>query len=278
MKVRRVQFKFSEEMPVHYLRDNPFSTHFVNSLHVIFPEGERFFIRSLQKVVPNIVDEDILSQIKLFSGQEGAHAHQHMRFWKALKAQGFDIDAYAKFYRTVCYDQIEATIYKIYGEEEGAKLCLAVTAALEHYTSMLAEVVFEHQDNWANLPEEMRHLLYWHASEEIEHKAVAYNVLTHVDDSYSLRVKGMIIATTLLWSFTFVGMGMFLFQDREKKFLQWPSHAWDFVRTIGHPAVKKFGQQWIKFFDKDFHPDQIENGHYAEKYFSENKSKYEQRA
>jgi predicted metal-dependent hydrolase len=277
MKVRRVKFDFKSGMPVHYLRENLFSTHFVNSLHVIFPEGERFFIRSLQKVVPGISDNDLLQQIRDFSGQEGAHAHQHMLFWKVLSQQGFSIDAYARFYRKFCYNGVEQLIYKIYGEEYGAKVCVAVTAALEHYTSMLAEVVFEYQDNWTELPEEMKHLLYWHAAEEIEHKSVAYNVLKHLDNSYILRATGMFIATTLLWGFAMAGMGMFIWQDKEKNILKMPADAWDFAKTIGHPAFRKFVQQWYKFFDKDFHPDQIDNWAYAESYFAAQAERYSAR-
>lgn len=278
MKVRRVKFDFQSEMPVHYLQNNIFSTHFVNSLHVIFPEGERFFIRSLQKVVPDIADKDLLKAIKDFSGQEGTHAHQHMLLWKVLKNQGFSVDEYATFYRTFCYDGIEKIIYKIYGKDNGAKVCVAITAALEHYTSMLAEVVFEHRDNWASLPDEMKHLLFWHAAEEIEHKAVAFDVLRYIDSNYLLRATGMIIATTLLFSFTVAGVGMFIYQDKEKDWTKIPSDFVDFARTIGHPAFRKFIEQWYKFFDKNFHPNQLDNDVYAREYFEQAAQRYGQSA
>jgi uncharacterized protein len=278
MKVRRVKFDFESSMPVHYLGNNIFSTHFVNSFHIIFPEGERFFIRSLQKVVPDIADKDLLKDIKNFSGQEGTHAHQHMLLWKVLTKQGFSVDEYASFYRTFCYDGIEKIIYKIYGKTYGAKVSVAITAALEHYTSMLAEVVFEHQDNWASLPDEMKHLLFWHAAEEIEHKAVAFDVLRYIDNDYLLRATGMIIATTLLFGFTVAGMGMFLYQDKHKEWSNIPSDFVEFAQTIGHPAFKKFVEQWYKFFDKDFHPSQLENDIYAKTYFEQMTQRYGQSA
>lgn len=275
MKVRRVQFQFEDDMPLHYMRGNIFSTHFINSFHVLFPEAERFFIRSLQKISSDITDEDLKQQMKDFCGQEGTHAHQHLRFWKALKRQGFDIDAYAKFYRRFCYQQIESTVYAVYGEEEGAKVCLAVTAALEHYTSMLAEIIFEYQDNWEAVPESMRHLLFWHAAEEIEHKAVAFDILQHIDDRHSLKVTGMLIATSLMWSFTFIGMGMFIWQDREKPWGKMPAMLIDFIQTLGHPGVKKLQQQWLQFFRKGFHPEDLQNRHYAETYFAAYRERYE---
>jgi uncharacterized protein len=275
MKVRRVQFRFEEEIPLHYMRNNIFSTHLVNSFHVLFPEAERFFIRSLQNVAPTITDAKLQQQMKDFCGQEGTHAHQHLKFWKALRKQGFDIDGFAKFYRRFCYDEVERTVYQLYGEEEGAKVCLAVTAALEHYTSMLAEIIFEYKDNWEALPDNMKHLLYWHAAEEIEHKSVAYDILHHIDDRYELKVKGMLIATALMWSFTFVGMSMFIWQDPQKPWRKMPTMLIDFIGTLGHPAVKKLNQQWAKFFSKDFHPEEMKNRHYAEEYFAQYSTQYE---
>jgi predicted metal-dependent hydrolase len=120
----------------------------------------------------------------------------------------------------------------------------------------------------------MKHLLYWHAAEEIEHKSVAFNVLQHLDCSYILRATGMLIATTLLWSFTAAGMGMFIWQDKHKNISKMPADALDFLKTIGHPAFKKFVQQWYKFFDRDFHPDQIDNRSYAERYFTAEAERY----
>jgi len=278
MKVRRVKFDFSKEMPLHYINDNIFSTHFVNSIHIIFPEGEKFFIRSLQKLVPKIDDKEILKQIREFSGQEGTHAHQHHLFWKKLREQGFDIDPFVNFFDQTCFQGLEKIIYEVYGEEYGAKIALAVTAALEHYTAMLAEMVLENPGVWEDLPENMRHLLFWHAAEEIEHKAVAYDVLQHVDDSYQLRAFGMFIATTILFGFIAIGTSAFFYQDPEKKWLKMPKDFLVFIRHIGHPAVRKFVTQWYKFFDKSFNPAQIDNMHLAINYFEEHKARYEKRA
>jgi len=53
---------------------------------------------------------------------------------------------------------------------------------------------------------EVKSLLLWHAAEEIEHKAVAYDVLQRVNSRYTVRVAGLAIATTLLlvwWAMAF---------------------------------------------------------------------------
>jgi predicted metal-dependent hydrolase len=53
---------------------------------------------------------------------------------------------------------------------------LAVTAALEHYTATLAEVLLSDEEARGQLDGEIGNLLMWHALEESEHKAVAFDV------------------------------------------------------------------------------------------------------
>jgi len=60
----------------------------------------------------------------------------------------------------------------------------------------------------------MRALLLWHAAEEIEHKAVAFDVLKHVAPGYGLRVAGMVLATLGLVGFWVPATMMLLRQDR----------------------------------------------------------------
>ena len=60
----------------------------------------------------------------------------------------------------------------------------------------------------------MRALLLWHASEEIEHKAVAFDVLQAVHPSYPLRVLGLACATALLGTWWLAATRMLLAQDR----------------------------------------------------------------
>ena len=60
----------------------------------------------------------------------------------------------------------------------------------------------------------MQKLLAWHAAEEIEHKAVAFDVLQQVDPSYALRIAGLAHATILLSSF-WVWSAMMLFRQEK---------------------------------------------------------------
>ena len=94
IKVRRVNFNFEKKNPRFYYKNNPFSTHFINALHIVFPTGERFFVNATLKHKNKIEDEKLKKQVKNFCGQEGIHSSMHERFWNILKENGnFGYDA-----------------------------------------------------------------------------------------------------------------------------------------------------------------------------------------
>lgn len=64
----------------------------------------------------------------------------------------------------------------------------------------------------------MRAPLLWHAREESEYKAVAYDVLQAVAPGYALRVAGMVMASATLIGFWSPGTAMLL---RQEKALGW---------------------------------------------------------
>ena len=69
---------------------------------------------------------------------------------------------------------------------------LAATAALEHFTATLAELVLsdeETRDLFGH--DEVRNLFLWHALEESEHKAVAFDVYKAVGGTERMRVWTM---------------------------------------------------------------------------------------
>src|SRR3546814_13814923 len=69
---------------------------------------------------------------------------------------------------------------------------LAITAAAEHFTSVLAEQILE-DDSFADqdLPEHVKDLFRWHALEECEHQAVAYDVYDQCVGSEVTRLATM---------------------------------------------------------------------------------------
>jgi predicted metal-dependent hydrolase len=249
-----------EQVPRHWFAGLPVPTHISNGVNLLFPYGERFFVRSVYHFLDQIDDSALRETVKGFGNQEGRHAKAHEDYFDTLRAHGYAIDRFLKF-----YGWFSTRIEKI----SSAKLRLATTAAAEHFTAIMAEGAATEMPLDLVHPQ-MRSLLLWHAAEELEHKSVAFDVLQKVDDSYALRVAGMAMATVMLSSWWAVATLMLLRQDGIG-----PLEAARHLRAI-RAAAKKAGQHMPKpiservfgrglreYLRRDFHPDQNDNYHLA---------------
>jgi len=231
-------------VPRHWLASNATVTAIANGVNLLFPHGERFFVRSVKHFLGEIDDPALRAAIKGFFGQEGRHAHAHDEFNQILRTQGVEIDRFLERYKRIS-SWLEAHL--------SPKLNLAITAAAEHFTAILAEGAFS-QNVLDKAAPEMRALLAWHAAEEIEHKAVAFDVLQKVDPSYALRIAGLVLGTAILGGFWAWGALMLLDQEQLT-----PVRAW---RQLGRmpkrdPIVRRVFVRGIRqYLARGFHPSQ----------------------
>ncbi|MEX1363628.1 MAG: metal-dependent hydrolase [Nannocystaceae bacterium] len=202
-RVRKMGLSF-RDVPRHWFYGNPLVTHTTNALNILFPAGERFFVRSVKHYLPQISDPVLLARVRAFFGQEGSHGHEHERAFEMLEAQGYEIRPWLQWYERTAFELIE--------QRAPAKLRLSVTVALEHLTAALAEVALT-QSFLDHADPAMRDLLRWHAAEEIEHRSVAFDVLQQVDSRYSLRLLGMVVGLACLMGFWRSATAMLLEQE-----------------------------------------------------------------
>ena len=265
-KIRKVNFKFEKPFPKHWYNDNPIATHFMNAQHLAFPDGEKFFIRSVKEfaeVYKN--DPELKKRVDNFIGQEGTHYAEHQKFWDIMESQDLKPMKFVDIFRKTAWNGLETWARNTFTKNQmGNKVALSVTVALEHYTAMLAESGIINKDITEKMPQEMKDLFMWHAAEEIEHKAIPFDVLKKVDDSYALRVGGMLIASWGLWFYLGLGTAMLTAQDKDVKAKDIPKFTYAFLsrfrESFGGTLASQFGQ----YFRRDFHPDQIDNYHLAE--------------
>src|SRR5690606_15070925 len=190
IRVRKMDFPFADaEIPRWWLHGNPVLTNIANGLNLLFPEGERFFIRSVKHYLERIEDPELRARVKAFFGQEGRHGHEHERYNRILEQQGYDLGRFLRLYQRVAFGFLEPLLPPV--------LRLSTTVALEHFTASLAQSALTTSFLDGAHPV-MRQLLRWHAAEEIEHKAVAFDVLQAVDPRYSVRIAGLVIALSQL--------------------------------------------------------------------------------
>ena len=259
--IRKMNFDFAPEaIPRHWMMGSIFSTALANSLNLIFPAGERFFVRSVNHYLPTITDPELRDRVKRFYGQEGQHAHEHERFFKIMRGHGYDIETFLRHYQWFAYEVLAPAF--------PAKLHLAVTAALEHFTASFAEHALRTREFEELAPPVMAELLLWHAAEEIEHKDVAYDVLMHVDDSYALRMTGLALATVVLWGFWAYGVILLLRQEPELRVGR-TLHEWRHAVSRDHANGDRMIKAILSYLDPDFHPSKVPNDHLATAYLDE---------
>lgn len=248
-------FEFAEDIPRYWFGENAVATHVSNGVNLLFPAGERFFVRSVRYFLKDVKDPGLLEQIRGFAGQEGHHAREHQRFFQRLEAQGLDIQRFLKLYETVAFDFLERL--------SPPQLRLSTTAACEHYTAIIAAEALRH-DYLESAHPKLRQLLRWHAAEEIEHRAVAFDVLQQVNPSYGLRVAGMVMATACLGGFWTLATLMLLSQERElglKRLLR----DWREM-TEQRKGRRGFLSGLAEYLRPDFHPLQKDLDSLAEDY------------
>jgi predicted metal-dependent hydrolase len=246
IRVRSPKLDF-ENVPRHWFANSVIGTAFANGLNLLFPAGERFFVRSVRRYLDRITDPKLREDVKGFSGQEGLHAYAHERYFEILEKQGFDVRTFLKFYEAFAYGFIEKIA--------PGQLCLAATAACEHFTATMASNALAREADGSMVLKEptMRALMLWHAMEEIEHRAVAFDVLQQVNPSYELRVAGLAIATTLLFGLWTAGACTLLAQERvkPKRFAKEMRARREFKAKHSAPDFKA---ALLAYLRRDFHP------------------------
>lgn len=257
-------FQFDESIPRWWILDTPIATHFSNGVNLLFPDGERFFIRSVKHYM-DVIDRDpqLRARVRGFFGQEGRHGHEHERFNRLLEAQGYDIEPLLKWYRKVAWEVLEPGI--------PPHLRLAITAALEHFTATMARNGLQ-TDILEHAHPTMRALLLWHACEEIEHKSVAFDVLQRVDPRYSTRVLGLLLGSAGLFAFWAVFTSALLRQEKARgtDVAAYRKHAERDPRLIAEDERRRkmFREAFLEYLQRDFHPDQNDDYALAAEYLA----------
>jgi len=249
---RHPRFDFSE-LPAHWFDGLPGLTHVVNGLNLIFPHGERFFVRSVKHYLDELDDPELEAQVRGFFGQEGSHAREHEAFFRRLEAQGYDVQRFLRFY-TRSARWLE--------DRFPPALNLAITAAAEHFTASLGEHALTDGFLEAAHPV-MRELLRWHAAEEIEHKAVAFDVLMRVHPSYANRMLGLGLGSALLVGYWSVASVTLMQQETAPSARQRRVQA-ELRRERRGVLGGVFKAAIRSYIRRDFHPMDHDNLHLAE--------------
>lgn len=186
---RRFDFEGLDRIPQYWFGDNPILTHTENAFSILIPPGERFFIRSVQHYADRAEDPELRELIRAFVQQEALHTRAHNDFNASLARFGVRVE------REIAYaDRVMARLQRWLPR----KMQLGVTVFLEHLTATGAHMLFLEPAIARAMHPEMLRFWRWHAVEELEHKAVAFDLFREVGGGYLLRVTSALTAALLL--------------------------------------------------------------------------------
>lgn len=244
-----MDFGLDASIPRYWYRGDAYKSRYVDAVQLSFPDGERYFITCVRAFREQITDPTLQVAVRDFTRQEGQHGMAHTRYNKLLETQGLPVDA--------LLDQIKALIarrMRIYSPQFN----LALTAAAEHFTAMLAEAFFAKAATTEGMNPRMRAMLAWHAIEEMEHKSVAFDVMRTVAKvGYWKRVAAMVLFTKDIAGMSYSITNRMLKADGYSGPQRLGLHVKNFLWVHG-PRKGVFGSltpKLLAYFKPGFHPN-----------------------
>lgn len=249
--VRNLRFPLSDSIPRYWLGGNRVMSLFLDHLSIVFPPGERFFMQSVRAYEGKVTDPALKEDMRAFHAQEALHGREHASYNELLRGRGYPVDA------------IDRSAKGILGLSEKIlpkSWQLAVTAALEHFTAMLAQFLLSNNSVLKGAPPEMAAMWRWHAAEENEHSAVAFDVYKAIGGRYLPRILVMLGTTLFFWLKMVEHQVRMMHADG----CLFSGKEW---AALGRFAFKEPGvfpllwRAYFAYFKPSFHPHQLDCSH-----------------
>lgn len=263
--VRRMNFDFND-VPEYWMNGSAGLTHFMTALSALFPAGEKFFIDSVRAVRyhPSIKDDEALQkEISAFIGQEAMHTQEHVNFNASAQKFGHDVETLEKFTDTAIQTAIKTfvKIVKPFGMTKDM-VDLTATTALEHFTATIASQLLVNKHIQELMTDEtMSTMWYWHAIEENEHKAVAFDVYEGVFGkgvkAYALRTSSLVFAMTLIFLIQSSFVLRLLKQDKKLN-LGELSVIYKYAYSPSKGIITGMAKEMLAYFKPGFHPNDLD--------------------
>jgi predicted metal-dependent hydrolase len=207
-----------------------------------------------------IEDPVLKKQVAGFIGQEAVHGREHRAFNDRLDELGYPAKQFERITRKGL-----AIRERLLPPSSN----LAATAALEHFTATLAELLLtsdETRELFGN--PEVRNLFLWHALEESEHKAVAFDVYKAVGGTERMRVWTMNLLTVGFIGGLTIQVVVSLLKDRRSWKVRDLWRSWRRFRRS--PIVSKALWRQLRDYNRaDFHPDDRDTTELVERWRTE---------
>ncbi len=251
---RRFSAPLSADIPRDWLPGARALAAMLDTYTVLVPANEAFYMRTVNASLPKITDPALIAAAKAFIHQEAEHGVAHKRYWHNLEHQGY---RFRGFERTV-----DRLTFRVMEKVAPLSLRLSMVSCVEHINAFVAHE-FLTQNILADAHPEVRALIEWHFAEEIEHKCVAFDVMTAVSPSYGVRLFGLLTTAPLFYAVMTFGMLRFLAQGRQ--LFRWSTWS-QLRRHLGsdHRMLARTLKHLLAYARPGFHPGELDDAALAE--------------
>lgn len=245
--VRRLLVDLETPPAHHWCGGDAFRTALFNALSMSFPVGEQFFIDSVRAGLEQLLPaerERFAAEARGFIGQEATHRRIHGLFNAHLERQ-----------RLVNHWERRARERMKRLEGVDVRAWVGSTAATEHFTAILAEYLLGRPEVLRGSEERLVTLWLWHASEESEHRATAFDLYRALGGNEQWRLR----------LFRMVTLYFMLDLARQTVNNLWHDGSFWRVSTwtgavrflLGRGGlVRSMVGPWRRYLRADFHPSQ----------------------
>ncbi len=245
--IRRLGQSYDDDIPDFWFANNAAMSMFFSAFSATLPVGEGQFIHSVRLFQDRITDPVLQAQVRAFIGQEAHHSREHQAFNAMLTARGIRVD------------RIEKTM-KVFHKYQRRWLSpedqLAMTVCGEHLTALMSDYILRRRPEYLDqMAPALARLWAWHAIEETEHKAVAFDVYDQLigDRKRLYRVMALLTVFVLVGN-TATATELVLRAGQMRNWTMWRD-AFALLGTM----LKETQDDYMAFYQKGFHPWDVDN-------------------
>ena len=181
IKVRKIRFEFSDDIPFWFNARNQEASLVANNLSLMAPAFERYFIKAIRDAMPRIRDDAAKEEANRFCMQEGQHAKFHTEHQNLLLRKHPELEAVR--------DEINRSYDDLY-QNESTEFALAYSTTIELSFKPLARYFVENRRAFFDGGDpRITAFVLWHFVEEFEHKHAMFDVYQAIVGDYWYRLK-----------------------------------------------------------------------------------------
>jgi predicted metal-dependent hydrolase len=262
--VRRLLVDMEAPIARHWCEGDPFRTALFNALSMSFPVGEQFFIDSVRTGFRALADgkkERFRAGVQGFVAQEATHRRLHSLYNSQLERQGL-VNEWA--------GRAQLRLKLLKGADP--RHAVAITAANEHFTAILADWLLANPDLLGTQDRRLATLWLWHSAEEAEHKCIAFDLYQALEGNEQWRI-------TWFRRITLIFLGDLARQTvnnlrRDGSLWRWRTWRSGALLLLGRRGlIRQTYLPWRRYLRHGFHPSQQDSGQ-AQRWLAEHRDQY----